>query len=302
MRRCALCNFRNSHHYCTLQEFERRISALQKVQTRERQFSDSRLKEHLLHFEKVEAENGSLKEQLRSAMAYKERSRTHESRTSQERKPSRKPSIVPTESSVSRAHSVSKAGPPKIPEALRAPPKNAKSPVQAPKSTVAPVQRAEPKMPIKTRESAHIDVNNTSDSAAKKSWKPRTSPDLLKDHEERIVFSDLPSSSSSMASSASVVDSGERSNAPSEMQQFPEEENEPEIPTPKRKLSTAKPSAKFSVEIDEDFPAKVAPLRPENVMKNELLEKIRLLDVGKRESSAKKIEGRKRNYSKKTQW
>ncbi|OWA51619.1 hypothetical protein BV898_16092 [Hypsibius exemplaris] len=282
-------------------EMERRISTLQKSNARERQFSDSRFKEHMLLFEKTEAENAALKEQLRSALAYKERSRTHVQ--SRERK---------THSGVSgagEAHFVPVRDRSAVGKKVDFEEDERRLLRQAKPSFIQQfngVTSPSPSPPRQFQQDSKM-LQKKSDSTAptpdsltketmsgmKNTWKSRTSPDLLRDHEERIVFADLPlSSSSSLASSSSVL---ERERKVRLKLESPISEDDSVSENAVRKSEQRRSSeVRFSVDIEEDDAEEHAivapPPKQENALKNDLLEKIRMLDVSRKEVSTKSVE------------
>jgi hypothetical protein len=290
---------------------ERRISSLQKAQVRERQFSDGRLKDHIVQNEKLEAENLNLKQLLKSTLSYKEK-------TGMRKAPVGKSAIANSPSfSLDKAVDVDKVGmrvlqnaKPSFIEEFNA------------ATATAPLAR-EGDLSKKNGDLPTTDLNMTASGTTKKpvlanAWKSRTSPDLLRDHEERIVFTDLPSTSSSLASSTSVLVKKPKTRPQLESGNHEERIVFTDLPSTSSSLASStsvlvkEPKTRPQLESEEnpnfqwkqkasvDFSkptnftdlVSVAPSpKPENALKNELLEKIRLLDVSRKEGVARNIQG-----------
>ncbi|GAV09820.1 hypothetical protein RvY_19299 [Ramazzottius varieornatus] len=179
-----------------LQESEKRVASLQKSQKRERQFSDSRLKDLNTKYEELLAENTELKANLKrieTRPGHHARARSQgPSSAVSSAAPSRKPSVVTNQalsSNFTKPETHSEVN-------INAKPSFIRQFHDVTSTDVA--DREAYNTSENTKKRASVVVVADVESVAEKylnARQTRTSPDLLRDHDERVLSEDRPSAS-----------------------------------------------------------------------------------------------------------
>ena len=168
----------------SLQESEKRVVSLQKAQRRERQFSDGRLKDLTTKYDELLAENTELRTRLKrieTRPGHHARARSHGPTSStSSAAPSRKSSVV--------ANQV-------LSSTLTKPEEKSGGRIDAKPSFLQQFHEATAQEKFMNSESSKkrasvvvvADIETVTDRQLN-AWQTRTSPDLLRDHDERIVF------------------------------------------------------------------------------------------------------------------
>lgn len=272
------------------QDQERRAASQLKAQSKERQFFDGRFKELLKRFENLEAENFVLKHRLgteyqsedhRQYRAPRSRSHSQESRRSHSSGRQQKSTLEVNVADPDEKRTITfekrilrRARRSFLQEFRYATtiPENPLSGRESPSS-----------MDKQSENSASTTVVLDSDAAPQKhlsvSKKPRTSPDLLKDHNQRVTFDSPPSG----PRSGNPVEVTEGFDIP---QRLPDEIQKVADQMSKRSQSperTRNKSGNF-IETSDTIvrPNQQPVISKDKNLRHDLLEKIRLLDLGKR--------------------